>query len=154
MLSSSLDGVSASTHFAQHLFMSFQFPICGVIDGDSLFQQIENHLADSIDLIGVGVCQHVLTLVSIGFFQDALQKGALSSQPLHRRFLCPVGKTASYMMSHDAASAWISCPVPFSSMEGFFIFSFVGVWLLPGLFWLQTQRHRRLLPKPRLSLQL
>ena len=92
--------------------MSFQFPICGVIDGDSLFQQIENHLADSIDLIGVGVCQHVLTLVSIGFFQDALQKGALSSQPLHRRFLCPVGKTASYMMSHDAA-AWISFPVPF-----------------------------------------
>ena len=101
MLSSSLDGVSASTHFAQHLFMSFQFPIRRDIDGDSLFQQIENHLADSIDLIGVGVCQHVLTLVSIGFFQDALQKGALSSQPLHRRFLCPVGWAVSYMMSHD-----------------------------------------------------
>ena len=68
--------------------MPFQFPVRRGIDGDSLFQQIENHLADSVDLIGVGVCQQVLTLVSIGFFQDALQKGALSSQPLHRRFLC------------------------------------------------------------------
>ena len=64
--------------------MSFQFPISRRVDGDPLFQQIENHLADGVDLISVGVMQHPLTFIPIGFFQDARQETTLSSQPLHR----------------------------------------------------------------------
>ena len=84
MLSSTLERVFASTHFAQNLFMSFQFPISRDVDGDPLFQQIENHLADGVDLIFVGVFQHPLTFISIGFFQDALQEMTLLSEALHR----------------------------------------------------------------------
>ena len=64
--------------------MSFQFPISHRVDGDPLFQQIEDHLADGVDLISVGVMQHLLTFFSIGLFQDARQETTLSSQPLHR----------------------------------------------------------------------
>jgi len=79
MFSSTLEGVFASTHFSQNLFMSFQFPISQCVDGDPLFQQIENHLADGVDLIFGGVFQHLLTFISIGFFQNALQEMTLSS---------------------------------------------------------------------------
>ena len=79
MFSSTLEGVSTFTHFAQNLFMSFQFPISRCVDGDPIFQQIENHLADGIDLISVGVLQHLLTFISIGFLQDARQEMTLSS---------------------------------------------------------------------------
>jgi len=79
MFSSTLEGVSTFTHFSQNLFMSFQFPISQCADGDPLFQQIENHLADGVDLIFVGVFQHPLTFISIEFFQDALQEMTLSS---------------------------------------------------------------------------
>jgi len=78
MLSSTLERVFASTHFAQNPFMSFQFPISRRVDGDPLFQQIENHLADGVDLIFVGDLQHPLTFISIGFFQDARQERTLS----------------------------------------------------------------------------
>ena len=59
--------------------MSFQLVKCLGLDGDSPFQQIENHLADGIDLISVGMGQHFLTFLLIGFLQDALQEGALTS---------------------------------------------------------------------------
>ena len=59
--------------------MPFQFPISHCVDGDPFFQQIENHLADSVDLIGIGVFYHLLTFVSIGFFENALQEGTLSA---------------------------------------------------------------------------
>ena len=35
--------------------MSFQLVECLGLDGYSLFQQIENHFADGINLIGVGM---------------------------------------------------------------------------------------------------
>ena len=79
MLPSTLEGVFAFTHFSQYVFMPFQFPISHCVDGDPPFQQIENHLADSIDLIFVGVLQQFLTFTSIGFFQNALQEMTLSS---------------------------------------------------------------------------
>jgi len=79
MFSSTLEGVSTFTHLTQNLFMSFQFPISRCVDGDPLFQQIENHLADGVDLMFVGVLQHLLTFSSIGFFQDARQELTLSS---------------------------------------------------------------------------
>ena len=85
MFSSTLEGVSTFTHFSQNLFMSFQFPISHRVDGDPLFQQIEDHLADGVDLISVGVMQHLLTFFSIGLFQDARQETTLSSQPLDRK---------------------------------------------------------------------
>ena len=44
--------------------MSFQFPISRCVDGDPLFQQIENHLADGVDLISVGV---IATSVDVYF---------------------------------------------------------------------------------------
>jgi len=87
MFSSTLEGVSTFTHFTQNLFMSFQFPISGCVDGDPLFQRIEDHLADGVDLISVGVMQHLLTFILIGFFQDARQETTLSSQLLHRSHL-------------------------------------------------------------------
>jgi len=59
--------------------MSFQFPIGACVDGNSIFQQIEDHFADSIDLIGIRMLQHLSSPVSIGFFQDAIQEGTLST---------------------------------------------------------------------------
>ena len=51
MLSSTFDWISAFAQFAQHLFMSFQFPIGTCVHRNSIFQQIEDYLADRIDLI-------------------------------------------------------------------------------------------------------
>ena len=70
--------------------MSFQFPISLCINGDTFFQQIENHLTDGIDLITVGMRQQVFTFESIGFLQNTFQERTLSLQPLHRLFLAPV----------------------------------------------------------------
>ena len=47
--------VSAPPHFSKYGLMSFQLAKCLGLDGYSLFQQIENHLADGVDLIGVGM---------------------------------------------------------------------------------------------------
>ena len=52
--------------------MSFQLAHCLGFDGDPLFQRIKNHLADGVDLIGVGMRQHLLAFLSIGFFENAL----------------------------------------------------------------------------------
>ena len=92
--------------------MSFQFPISRCVDGYPLFQQIENHLADGVDLIFVGVLQHPLTFFSIGFFQDARQEMTLSSQPLHRSrltsgwfvplFYSQVFEKAQHRLGHGA----------------------------------------------------
>jgi len=79
MLSSSFDGVSTLPHFSQHIFMSFQFPISRSVDGNPFFQQIENHLADGVDLIGIGVFQHSPTSISIGFFENASQERSLTT---------------------------------------------------------------------------
>jgi len=78
MLFSSLDGVSTLPHFSQHVFMSFQLPISRSVDGDTFFQQIENHLADGVDLIGIGVFQHSATSISIGFFENSSQERTLT----------------------------------------------------------------------------
>jgi len=59
--------------------MSFQFPISHGVDGDPFFQQIENHLADGDDLMGIGVFQHSTTSISIGFFENAIQEWTLTS---------------------------------------------------------------------------
>ena len=55
ILSLTFQRVSASPHFSKDGFMSFQLVECLGFDGYSLFQQIENHLADGVDLIGVGM---------------------------------------------------------------------------------------------------
>ena len=52
--------------------MSFQLVKRLLFNGYPLFQQIENHLADGVDLIGVGMGQHLLTSLLIGFLQNAL----------------------------------------------------------------------------------
>ena len=52
--------------------MSFQLFHCLGFDGDPLFKRIKNHLADGVDLIGVGMGQHLLSFLSIGFLQNAL----------------------------------------------------------------------------------
>ena len=48
-------------------------------DGNSILQQIQYHLADRVDLIGIGMCQHLLTFVLIGFFENTLQEWMLSA---------------------------------------------------------------------------
>ena len=48
-------------------------------DGNSVLQQIQHHLAHSVDLIGIGMHQHLLTFVPIGFFENALQERTLSA---------------------------------------------------------------------------
>ena len=83
MLPSSLDRVSTLTHFTPHVFMPFQFPISHCVDGDPFFQQNENHLADRVDLIGIGVFYHLLTFMSIGFFANTLQERTLSALSFH-----------------------------------------------------------------------
>ena len=75
MLSSTLERVFASTHFAQNPFMSFQFPISRCVDGYPLFQQIENHLADGVDLIFVGVF-----VTSVDVYFDWLLSGRASGK--------------------------------------------------------------------------
>ena len=52
--------------------MSFQLVKRLGFDGYSLFQQIENHLADSVNLISIGIRQHLLSSVLIGFLHNAL----------------------------------------------------------------------------------
>jgi len=37
------------------------------LDGNSLFQQIQDHFTDGVDQIGAGVFQHLLTFETIGF---------------------------------------------------------------------------------------
>ena len=44
-----------SSNLSQNMLVSFQFVVRPGFHGYSLFQQIENHLADSADLISVGV---------------------------------------------------------------------------------------------------
>lgn len=44
-----------SSNLSQHMLVSFQFVVRPGFDGYSLFQQIEDHLADSADLISVGM---------------------------------------------------------------------------------------------------
>ena len=45
--------------------MSFQLVKRLGFNGYPLFQQIENHLTDGVDLIGVGMGQHLLTSLLI-----------------------------------------------------------------------------------------
>ena len=52
--------------------MPFQFVVGLGLDGYIFFQQIEDHFADGVDLIGIGVRQHVTASVPIGFLQDTL----------------------------------------------------------------------------------
>ena len=51
--------------------------------GNSLLQEIQDHFADGVDLIGVGVLQGLLTFVPIGFLEDAVQERTLSFQAIH-----------------------------------------------------------------------
>ena len=48
-------------------------------DGNVLFQEVQHQFAHGIDLIGIGVLQEFLSFEAIGFFQDGLQEGQLTS---------------------------------------------------------------------------
>lgn len=72
MFSSTFQRVSASSDLPQDVLMPFQFVVGLGLDGYILFQQIEDHFADGVDLIGIGVRQHVTASVPIGFLQDTL----------------------------------------------------------------------------------
>ena len=55
--SSSLQGITALPHFTQHLFMPLEFLKRAGFDGNALLQQIQDHFADGVDLVAVGVGQ-------------------------------------------------------------------------------------------------
>ena len=48
-------------------------------DGNVLFQEVQDQFADGIDLIGIGVLEEFFSFESIGFFEDGLQEGQLTS---------------------------------------------------------------------------
>ena len=48
-------------------------------DGNVLFQEVQHQFADGIDLIGIGVLKEFLSFEAIGFFEDGLQEGQLTS---------------------------------------------------------------------------
>ena len=58
-------------------------------DGNVLFQEVQYQFAHRIDLIGIGVLQEFLSFEAIGFFQDGLQEGQLTSQTFHPVFILP-----------------------------------------------------------------
>ena len=78
MLTPPLQGISALPHFAQHVLMALKFSKRLRLDGNSLFQQIQDHFTDRVDLVGVGMFQHLLTFETIGFLENAGQERALS----------------------------------------------------------------------------
>lgn len=43
--------------FSQHLFMTLAFTQRGKFDGDSVLQQVQDHFADGVDLISIGMLQ-------------------------------------------------------------------------------------------------
>ena len=51
----------------------------GWCDGNVLFQEVQDQFADGIDLIGIGVLEEFLSFEAIGFFEDGLQEGQLTS---------------------------------------------------------------------------
>ena len=83
VFSSSFDRQSASGQLAQGLFMPSQFGHGGRRHGNVLLEKIQGQLADSVDLIGVGVLQQVLALVPIGFVQDAPKERPLALEAFH-----------------------------------------------------------------------
>jgi len=78
MLTPPLQRISALTDFAQHVLMALKFSKRLRLDGISLFQQIQDHFTDGIDLVGVGVFQQLLTFETIGFLENTGQERTLS----------------------------------------------------------------------------
>ena len=48
-------------------------------DGNVLFQEVQHQFADGIDLIGIGVLEEFFSFEPIGFLEDGLQEGQLTS---------------------------------------------------------------------------
>ena len=48
-------------------------------DGNAVLQQIHHHFAHGIDLIGIGMRQHLLTFVPIGFLENTFQERTFST---------------------------------------------------------------------------
>ena len=48
-------------------------------DGNVLFQEVQHQFTDGIDLIGIGVLEEFFSFEPIGFFEDGLQEGQLTS---------------------------------------------------------------------------
>ena len=59
--------------------MTLEFTERVRFDGNAILQQIQDHFTHGVDLIGIGMCQHLLTFVPIGLLEDALQERTLSS---------------------------------------------------------------------------
>jgi len=52
-----LQGISALSQFSQHPFMALEFSKRAGRDGNAILQQVQDHFADGVDLILVGVLQ-------------------------------------------------------------------------------------------------
>ena len=76
---SSLQGISALSHFSQHLFMTLKGTKRAGFDGNSLLQQIQDHFTHGVDLIGIGVLYEFLSFMAIGLFENAVQERRLSA---------------------------------------------------------------------------
>ena len=59
--------------------MTLEFTKRARFDGNAILQQIQDHFTDSVDLIGIGMRQHLLTFVPVGLFENTLQERTLSS---------------------------------------------------------------------------
>ena len=59
--------------------MTLEFTERARFDGNAILQQIQYHFTDSVDLIGIGMRQHLLTLVPVGLLENTLQERTLSA---------------------------------------------------------------------------
>jgi len=57
MSSSLRQGISTLSQFSQHPFMALEFSKRAGWDGNAIFQQVQDHFTDGIDLILVGVLE-------------------------------------------------------------------------------------------------
>ena len=63
--------------------MPLEFLKLAGFDRNSLLQQIQDHFADGVDLVAVGVGQQFLSSLSVGFLEDPLQERRLSTYAVH-----------------------------------------------------------------------
>ena len=59
--------------------MTLEFTKGARFDGNAILQQIQDHFTHGVDLIGIGMHQHLLTVVPVGLFENTLQEQTLSS---------------------------------------------------------------------------
>ena len=78
-LTSFFKGMFPTGQVTQHVFVRTELIHGGGRDGNVLFQEVQHQFADGIDLIGIGVLEEFFSFEPIGFFEDGLQEGQLTS---------------------------------------------------------------------------